>query len=404
MREKIFKRQKYLQKLNQFKDKPIIKVITGQRRVGKSYILKSFIQELKKKGILAKNIIYINKEDLKFDQITDYQSLNNYINQKLKTIKNKRRIYLFIDEVQEIKDFEKTIRSVALKSRFDIYISGSNSTIISSELSSMLGGRYIEIYVSSLDFKEFCKFMKLKDKKTAFNKYLHFGGMPFLHNLELKDDLVFTYTKNVYNSILLRDIIKKFEIRNINFLEKLISFLSNNIGCIFSANSISKYLKSQKIKITPAVIIDYLEALKASFFIQEAKRFDLEGKRVFKSNSKYYINDIGIRNALVGYGETKMNQLIENIVYLNLKSHGYEVYVGVLEDKEIDFIAKKEGKIKYLQVTLNLSKEETFQREFGNLIEIKDNYEKIVISTDPITKDYKGVKHLNIVDFLNNLK
>jgi len=401
-KNKIIKRKKYLDKINQFKDKQIIKVIIGQRRIGKSFLLKQLIQELKQKKIAEKNIIYLNKENLEFDFIKDYQDLNNYLQEKIKKSNQSKKIYLIIDEVQEIKNFEKTIRSYALDDKFDIYISGSNSKIISSELSTFLSGRYIEIYVSPLDYKEFLLFHNLKNNQNTLEKYFKYGGMPFLRNLELNNEQVFTYNKNIYNTILLKDIVQRFEIRNIDLLEKLIVFLSNNIGYIFSANSISKYLKNQKINVVPSIIIDYLEALQSSYFIQKVKRFDLKGKKVFKSNAKFYFNDLGIRNSIVGFDKSIINQIIENIVYLHLLSNDYKVYVGVLDDKEVDFIALKNEKVIYIQVALTIADKKVFAREFGNLVNIKDNHEKIVISMDSLVKDWQGIKQLRLDDFLMN--
>lgn len=404
MKNEIVIRKKYINRINKFRDQPIIKVITGQRRSGKSFVLKAFINILKKDKVLAKNIIYINKEDLKFDFLATYKELDKYIKKAGSRADKNKKIYLIVDEVQEIKDFEKTIRSFALKDRYDIYISGSNSEIISSELATYLSGRYIEIYISPLDYLEFLMFSELEDNNDSLNKYIKYGGLPFIHRAELNDDLVYTYTKNIYNTILLKDVVKKFEIRNVQFLEKLVSFLCNNIGYIFSANSISKFLKSEGIKVSPSVILDYLKSLCSSYFIHEAKRYDLKGKKIFKLNSKFYINDIGIRNSIVGFNETNINQLIENIVYLHLLSHEYEVFVGVLGSKEIDFVAMKNNQVKYIQVALTALSKKTQAREFGNLLQIDDNFEKIVVTLDQIRSDIKGVKHFKLNEFLINFK
>ena len=401
---KIIKRGKYIERINRFQEKPIIKVITGQRRVGKSFILKSIIFDLRKKGVPEKNIIYLNKEDLQYDYIISYKELHKYIEEKCKKANKSKKIYLFIDEIQEIERFEKAIRSYALDEKFDIYITGSNSKIISSELSSFLSGRFVEINIAPLDYLEFLKFSNLKNNKNNLEKFIKYGGMPFIHQSKLNDDLVYTYARNVFNTILLKDVVKKFEIRNIQFLEKLVAFLCNNIGYIFSANSISKYLLSDNIKMSPSVILDYLNALRSSYFIYEVKRFDLKGKKIFKQNSKFYINDVGIRNAIVGYDESFVNQLIENIVYLHLLSNEYEVFVGLLGDKEIDFVAIKNKQIKYIQVALTIQDKKTREREFGNLLKIDDNYEKIVVTMDPISSNYKGAKHWILSDFLEKIR
>lgn len=401
---KIIKRKKYIERINRFQDKSIIKVITGQRRVGKSFMLKSIISDLQKKGVPIKNIIYLNKEELQYDYIVSYKELHKYIETRFQKTNKSKKVYLFIDEIQEIEKFEKAIRNYALDEKFDIYITGSNSKIISSELSSFLSGRFVEINISPLDYPEFLRFSNLENSKNNLEKFIKYGGMPFIHHSELNDDLVYTYTKNIYNTILLKDVIKKFEIRNIQFLEKLVVFLCNNIGYIFSANSISKYLLNDNVKVTPSVILDYLNALRSSYFIHEAKRFDLKGKKVFKQNSKFYINDIGIRNAIVGYDESFVNQLIENVVYMHLLSNEYDVYVGLLGDKEIDFVAIKNKQIKYIQVALTVQDKKTRDREFGNLLRIDDNYEKIVVTMDQMSANYKGVKHWTLNDFLEKIK
>jgi len=400
MLNKVIRREKYLEKIYLFKNQAVIKVITGQRRTGKSYILKSIIGELELQGVLKKNIIYLNKEDLQFDKIISYKELHIFIETKLQKANKNKKIYLLIDEVQEISGFEKAIRSYALNKKFDIYITGSNSEIISSELSTYLGGRYIENFIAPLDFKEFLKFSGLRTNHESLEKYFRYGGLPFIHNMPLNDEVVFTYAKNIFNSILLKDVIKKFEIRNIALLEKLVMFLCGNIGYEFSANSICKYLKNEGIKVTPSIILDYLYALRAGYFIHEVKRYDLVGKKVFKQNAKYYVNDIGIRNALAGFNEAMTNQVMENIVFMQLKSDGYEIYTGTLEGREIDFVAIKNTKIKYIQVALTIGDTKTREREFGNLLKIKDNFEKIVISMDPVVNEYQGIKHMKLIDFL----
>lgn len=404
MEEKIIIRKKYIERINRFREQPVIKVITGQRRCGKSFVLKAFIKVLKKNKVPAGNIIYINKEDLKFDSINTYKELAEYVNNAAKRAVKKSKIYLIIDEVQEISGFEKAVRSFALQDKYDIYISGSNSTIVSSELAAYLSGRYINIYVSPLDYSEFLMFSGAEDSAGSLNKYIRYGGLPFIHHSPLRDDLVFTYTRNVYNTILLKDVVKKFEIRNVGLLEKLVSFLCNNIGHVFSANSISKFLKNEGINVSASVILDYLKALSAAYFIHEAKRYDLKGKKIFKLNSKFYINDIGIRNSLAGFNESTLNQLIENIVYLHLLSYEYEVFTGIWGSREIDFVAVKNNQVKYVQVALTVLNKNTHEREFGNLLKVNDNYEKIVVTLDKLAKGFKGIKQLTLNDFLMNFK
>lgn len=400
MSHNIIRRTKYLNRIYKFKNQSIIKVITGQRRVGKSFIMESIISDLLQENIGEKNIIYINKEDLKFDTIRNYQDLSRYIENKVTESKQDKRIYLLIDEIQEIEEFEKAVRSFALQDKFDIYITGSNSKIISSELSTFLSGRYIETNILPLSYDEFLQFSSLPSGNDSLEKYMRYGGLPFIHKMELNDDMVYTYAKNIYNNILLRDVVKRFEIRNIQLLEKLVAFICSNIGYEFSVNSISKYLKSENVKTTPAVLTSYIYALRSSYFIHEVKKYDLNGKKIFKQNAKYYVNDIGIKNAIIPFSETNLNQLIENIAYIHLISEGYEVYTGILGDKEIDFIATKNNKTKYIQIALRIENEKTREREFGNLLKIEDNFEKIVVTMDEIKIDYLGIKHMRLLDFL----
>jgi len=392
------KREKYIKKIKPFIDKSVVKVLVGQRRVGKSFVLFQIIDEINKINKKA-NIIYINKESNDFQFLKDYNDLLKYIKEK-EDKKNKN--YVFIDEIQDIEKFELAIRDLALKDNFDIYITGSNSNIFSSELSTFLSGRYVEIEIKSLSFNEFLKFHNLEKNKESLFKYIKFGGMPYLVNLELSDGIVYEYLKNIYNSIVLKDIICRNDIRNVDFLNRLIEFLSDNIGNLISANKISDFLKSQKVEISINTILNYVNFLNQTFFIQKVKRQNIIGKKIFEVNEKYYFEDLGIKNSIFGYKEDDINKVLENLVYNHLKNLGYNVFIGVLENKEIDFVAFKNDKKVYVQVCYLLFNKETKDREFGNLLLIKDNYEKIVVSMDQITSDYMGIKNINILDFLTD--
>ncbi len=393
-------RTKYFEKIKPFINKNLIKAITGQRRVGKSYLMFQLINEIKKQTPNA-NIIYINKENFEFDEIENYKDLILYVNKELST---QNPNYLFIDEIQDITQFEKALRHFLTEDNIDIYCTGSNANMLSGELSTYLSGRYIEIKVYSLSYLEFLKFHKLKNTKSSLNKYLNFGGLPYLKNLPLEEDIVFEYLRNIFTTIIYKDVIARHNIRNTNILENLVRFLANNVGNIISAKKISDYLKSQNLKVSVQVILNYLEHLQAAFLIYKVRRTDIEGKKIFEINEKYYFEDWGLKNSLVGYKKFHINQVLENVVYIHLKIAGYEVLVGQSGNKEIDFICERDGAKLYVQVAYLIPDEKVIEREFGNLLLIKDNFPKIVVSLDeyPI-KNYQGILHLNLRDFLTTI-
>lgn len=391
-------RKEYIERIQPFIGKNIIKVLVGQRRVGKSYLLLQLMDEIKKKEPKV-NCIYINKESLEFDTIKDYKDVLDYVN---KHKKSKGKNALFIDEIQDIIEFEKALRHFGLEPNFDIYCTGSNANLLSGELATYLSGRYIEFNVYSLSYLEFLEFHKLENNSASLKSFLTFGGMPFLRNL-VKEDVVFAeYLKNIYATILYKDIISRFQIRNTQFLENLVQFLSNNIGNVISANKISDYLKSQKLKISPQLVINYLNYLTQAFLIFQVKRNDIVGKKVFEIHEKYYFEDWGIVNAIVGFQNMDIGKIIENAVFMHLKIQGYKIHVGVIGDKEIDFIAEKNGSKLYLQVCYLLSDEKVKQREFGNLSLINDNYPKYVISLDEFAPaNLNGIKHMHLKELLS---
>lgn len=389
----------YAIKISPFIGKQIIKVLTGQRRVGKSYILFQLMDSIKAKDPQA-NLIYINCELEQFFQIKNHEDLLKYIKQKIKPSANN---YLLIDEIQEISSFELALRSLFAENICDITCTGSNANMLSGELATYLSGRYIEFNIHSLSYKEFLQFHSVNSSPESVLKYLKYGGMPYLMQIGLNENLPFEYLRNVYATILLRDVVARENIRNVAFLENLIQYLAGNIGNLFSANNISRYLKSQKISMSPQLVINYLKALTNAFFIHKAVRANVEGLKIFEIGEKYYFEDLGLRNALWGQSQRMdLHQLIENAVYLHLKQLGFNVFVGQLGSREIDFVAEKQGTKVYVQVCLQLSSEKTISREFGNLLQIKDNFPKYVVSlNDPIIGDnYKGIIHINIHNFL----
>ena len=396
--EEVIVRKKYLDKLIPFIGKQLIKVLTGQRRVGKSYVLKQvmiYINEID----LEANIIYINKEDLGFSDLQNASDLNAYVLQKTKT---GAMNYVCIDEIQEIEQFENALRSLLLSPHYDLYITGSNANLLSGELATYLSGRYIELEVLSLSYPEFLEFHVLQNTQDTMMMFLKYGGLPYLRHLELSDEIVFGYLKGIYSSIIYRDVIMRHEIRSSAFLENLVVFLANNIGQLFSAKKISDYLKSQKTNIATSQIIHYLSHLSNAFLIHKVPRYDIVGKRIFEVGDKFYFEDIGLRNAIFQYNVSDIGKIMENAVYHHLKYNDYDVKIGTVGSNEIDFVARRKGELLYVQVSYLLHDETTIAREFGNLEKIKDNYPKMVVSMDDFRGDsYKGIQHIRLKDFLS---
>ncbi|EKE28444.1 MAG: hypothetical protein ACD_3C00058G0010 [uncultured bacterium (gcode 4)] len=388
---KIINREQYISQIENYIDKPIIKVVLWQRRVGKSYILLLIIDFLKNRWVDAKEIIYINKEDIKWDNIRDYNDLYEA---------TKEYKYIFVDEIQEILEWEKCIRSLAIENK-DIYISWSNSDLLSWELATFLSGRYISFEIFPLNYQEFLDFHKKENSEEIFFKYIKYGGLPYLVNMELGDE-IYKYLKDINNTIVLKDIVTRFKIKNINFYEKLLEFLSKNVWSIFSANSISNFLKNQKISLNTNVILEYINHTKTAFLVNEVPRYDIRWKKIFEVRNKYYYTDIGIRNAIINwYSITDISWILENVVYINLRSKWWNIMVWEIWDLEIDFVCEKDSKKMYIQVAYLLESEETIKREFNNLTKIDDNWPKYVISMDKyIWGGYDGIESKNIVDFL----
>lgn len=400
---KTFKnREIYLKKIEPFMKKDIIKVLIWQRRVGKSYILFQIIQFLQKNFSVSENeILYINKELNEFDFIKNYQDLLDFIK------KTPEKKYIFIDEIQDIEYFEKALRDLQAIWEYDIYISGSNANMLSSEIATILTGRYIEFEIFPLNYMEFLDFHNLENSRQNFLKYIKFWGLPYLKNLELDEEIVMDYIKSIYNTILLKDIVKRYNIRNIDFLDRLVIFLADSIWSLFTANNIAKYLKSQKVQIWLNSILEYLWFLNNIFLINKVKRQEVVGKKIFEINEKYYFSDIWLRNFILWwYKHSDIWKILENIVFLHFKSLGYSVFVWKNGNKEIDFIVEKWRDKKYIQVAYLLENEQTRQREFWNLLEIKDNYQKIVLSLDEFVEwDFLWIEHHNIIDYIfENLK
>ena len=392
-------RQSYFDKIEKCLGKDTIIILTGQRRVGKSYILRLFRDKVASEA--QSNVIFIDKEKNEFEDIKTYKELNAYIEERRdKSKKN----YILVDEIQEIELFEKSVRSYYEEPDIEIVVTGSNSSMLSSDLSNKIGGRYKEIYIQALSYEEFMAFHQLPDSDDTLAKYIQFGGLPGLMKVGLDEQDAYEYQKDVYHTVLLKDVIMRNSIRNVPFLENLVRFLADNVGKVISANSIARYMKSQGESITSTAIINYIKSLCDAYVIHKVNRYDIHGKKLFESNDKFYFEDNGIRNALAGgTREGDIEKVIENIVYSHLVRLGYEVTVGQLQAGEIDFVCNKPGGQRiYVQASYIIADAATHKREFGNLHAIKDNYPKYVISMTPlVTKsDDNGIIHLHLRRFL----
>lgn len=392
-------RQSYIDKIEKYLGKEIIIVLVGQRRVGKSCMMK-MIRD-RKKADDCNNIIFIDKEKREFDCIQTYLDLNDYIGEHFLSDKHN---YILIDEIQDIKEFERSIRSYRTEPNTDIIITGSNARMLSNELSTLIGGRYKEIHIQSLSYNEFLEFHQLSDNDEALGLYIQYGGLPGLAKIGLEEDDAREYQMDIYHTALLKDVIMRNQIRNVPFLENLVRFLADNTGKLISANCISKYMKSQGESIASAAIINYISFLCEAYILHKVNRYDIHGKRIFETNDKFYFEDNGIRNAIAGgTREGDIEKVIENIIYQNLIRLGYQVYVGQLQAGEIDFVCTKPGGERiYVQASYIIADDATREREFGNLRSIKDNYPKYVISMTPLLtqNDNDGITHLHLRKFL----
>ena len=387
------KRELYLSKIRRLIDLDIIKVITGVRRCGKSYMLNLIIEELQKRGINKENIFLINFDSVKYHNIKNSNQLNDLI---LELVKNTNgKIYLFFDEIQNVENWEKSIAAYKIDFDCDIYVTGSNSKLLSGELATHLTGRYIEIKMYPFSFKEFLDFKQSNGNKL-FDEYLKYGGFPFIFQLNPEDKL--QYLNDLYNSIVYKDLIARYDIRDINLLERLVSYIADNIGNTFSAKSISDYLGN----VSNKTVYNYLSYLENACLISKVKREDLQGKRLLKVQEKYYIVDHGFNKALIDKKDEDWGRLLENIVYNELLRRGYEITVGKVNGYEIDFVCKKPNKKIYVQVSYILGDDSTIEREFKPLLMIKDNYPKYVISLDQLDFSRNGITHLNLLDFLTD--
>lgn len=400
----MLKRDEYIKQIVPFIDKDVIKVLTGIRRSGKSVMLKLLMEELKNRGINENQFIYINFENLKYRNLKNYEKLYDFI---LNKVDDKyKSYYIFLDEIQEVEEWERCVNSLRVDEelRFDIYITGSNAKLLSGELSTYLAGRYIEFIVYPFSFKEFFEIIQEKNQeikvKEAFQKYVKFGGMPFLHNLDYNFEASMQYLQDLYASIILKDITQRNNIRDTDLLERIINYIVMNIGNTFSATSISKFFKSENRKVATETILNYIKVCEEAFLVYRVARNDLLGKKILNVNEKYYIADHGIREAIMENNQKNINQVLENIVYFEMLRRGYNIKIGKVDNLEVDFVCKKNDETIYIQVSYLLASEDTKEREFSVLENIKDNYPKYVLSMDEFDMSRNGIKHVNLIEFL----
>lgn len=403
----MIKRDNYINEIKKFMNKPIVKVITGMRRSGKSIILKLLSQELIENGVEKKNIIEINFESLMFSELTEFKKLYTYIMEKAQELRGK--IYIFLDEIQEVEHWEKTINSLMVDLDCDIYITGSNANLLSSELATYIAGRYVEIKVYPLSFKEYIEFAKVENPSQTlsneeyFEQYLKFGGLPAIHNFDYDKNTIYQYLEDIYNSVLLKDVIARNGIRDIELLERIVLYVLDNIGNTFSAKNISDFLKSQGRKLSRETVYNYLKALENAYIISRVQRYDIKGKSILETQEKFYLTDLGLRHTKLGYRANDIAGYLENIIYLELLRRKYTINIGKLGTKEIDFIGTLRDEKLYIQVSYLLASPETIEREFSPLKSVQDNYPKYVLSMDNLENyNIDGIIREKIIDFLLN--
>ena len=392
----IIDRPSYLNKALAFKDSGLIKLFIGQRRVGKSYMLFQVMKIIHRQHKTT-NLVYINKEHPDFQMIRDGKSLINFIEPLKQTGEN----YLFIDEVQEMEGFVDLLRGLIATGQWNVWCTGSNAVLLSQDIAGLLSGRVITQEIHPLSYREFLVFHKLTDERESLEKYLRYGGLPHLMRLSLEDDIVYEYLNGIYATILFKDVVARHNIKNIYFLERLVAYCADTTGSLLSAKKISDFLISQKVNIAPVRVLEYLRFLKLAFFLYQSRRYDLKGKRILEVGEKYYFADLGLRNTIAGFRTSDLSKIIENAVMLNMQSQGFKVFTGSLNQKEIDFVCERNHERVYIQVALRITDESVFEREFGNLKMIDDNYPKYVVTLDDfIGNTFEGIIQINLLDFL----
>ena len=397
MDTKIIYREEYIKKLNLYKNKNIIKVLTGIRRSGKSTILKQFMDNLIKAGVSKKNIIFINFEDNSNKELLDYQKLHDYI---INNTNTRKRNYVFLDEIQNVPNFQKCVDSLFLKDYLDIYMTGSNSYMLSGELATFLTGRYIQIHILPLSFKEYLSYYGKDDELKKYNEYAQYGGFPYLINLGSEEEKI-QYLDSIYNTVIIKDVINRKKVNDPLILESICRFLFDNIGSNVSSKKISDTLASNGRKNSVHTIEEYLNALIESYILYKVNRFDIKGKQLLKTQGKYYLSDLGLRTYLLGKNYSRdLGHILENIIFLELKRRNYRIYVGKNDTNEVDFVVETNDDYIYIQVALSVRDEATLSRELKPLQTIPDHYRKYLITLDYDTNNYNGIKQISALDFL----
>lgn len=398
----MIKRESYMARIRPFIDGDLIKVLTGIRRSGKSVMLELIKDELRARGVTEEQLVAFNFEDMRNAQLCTAEALHDELVRRAATIKGK--IYFFFDEIQEVGRWERCVNSLRVEMDCDIYITGSNAKLLSGELATYLAGRYVEFIIYPFSFSEFLALYHSvepdADTRTCFDRYLTFGGMPYLANLRFEEIACRQYLRDLFNSVELKDIVKRNNVRDVDMLERIIAYVTANIGTTFSSTAISKYLKSEGRRVSPETVLNYLKACSDAFLFYQVRRQDLQGKKILTVNEKYYVADHGIREAVVGGNTRDINLVLENIVFMEALRRGYSVTVGKVGEREIDFVCERHGEKCYIQVTYLLAAEETVQREFGVYEHVQDNFPKYVVSLDEFDMSRNGVRHYNIRDFL----
>ena len=398
----MIKRPLYTEKIMSYVDTLFVKILTDVRRCGKSTILKMLMEDLQQRGIAENHILHYNFDSLEHEEIKTAKALFSEIKQHLS---DRGKTYLFLDEIQEVKSWEKVVNSLMTDYDVDIYVTGSNSRMMSSEISTYLTGRYVSFRIYPLSFAEYLIFRKIyaevSDPRFELASYLKFGGFPAIHLKSYSLDEAYTIIKDIYNSTIFTDIVKRNQIRKVDQLERIVRFVFDNVGRTFSASSISKYLKSENRSIDNETVYSYLAKLESAYIIHRCSRYDIQGKEILKTQEKFYLADPALRYSVLGYSPDSVAAMLENIVYLELRRRGYDVYVGKLDNMEIDFIATKQENKLYIQVTQQIGSPETEQRDYGRLLDIRDNYPKYVLRADAFAGgNYEGIKTMHVADFL----
>lgn len=399
-------RELYMKQIRPFMNRPFVKVIAGIRRCGKSVVLQLIADELEHQGVAVERIVYMNFESFEWMDIADAKALYRYIKDRVE--KTEGRVYILLDEIQEVKDWEKAVNSFLVDWDVDVYVTGSNSRLLSSELSTYLAGRYVSFHIMPLSFNEYLLFHGIESEnkenlREEFRKYLRMGGFPAVHTANYSYDAVYKLVYDIYSSVILRDTVQRHSIRNVELLERVVRFVFDNIGNRLNAKNIADYFKSQQRRVDINTVYNYLEALQGAFIIQRVPRYDIKGKDLLQTNEKYFVSDLSLIYAVMGYKDRMISGALENLVYWEMRRRGYDTYIGKQDTREVDFVGIRRDEKIYVQVTYRMESDATVEREFAPLLAISDHYPKYVVSMDDVWQDnIEGVRHWHIADFLTN--